>query len=145
MRPTRLRTVPFLCAVLLPACAGRLMEAELKALDAALGNPARPVVAVVGGAKVSTKLDLLGNLLRRVDTLVIGGGMASAVMRFHFDEESEEHADLGQRSPRRPAKVGDHADDVGARAEPHEEEIRRHSPTPMALCLEIHVVYLAGK
>ena len=67
-------------AHLLPACAGRLMEAELKALDAALGNPARPVVAVVGGAKVSTKLDLLGNLLRKVDTLVIGGGMANTFL-----------------------------------------------------------------
>lgn len=67
-------------ARLLPACAGRLMEAELKALDAALGNPVRPVVAVVGGAKVSTKLDLLGNLVRRVDHLVIGGGMANTFL-----------------------------------------------------------------
>lgn len=67
-------------AHLLPACAGRLMEAELKALEAALGNPARPVVAVVGGAKVSTKLDLLGNLVRKVDFLVIGGGMANTFL-----------------------------------------------------------------
>ncbi len=67
-------------AHLLPACAGRLMEAELKALEAALGNPARPVVAVVGGAKVSTKLDLLGNLVRKVDHLVIGGGMANTFL-----------------------------------------------------------------
>ncbi|MBD3765175.1 MAG: phosphoglycerate kinase [Rhodobacterales bacterium] len=67
-------------ARLLPACAGRLMEAELKALDAALGNPVRPVVAVVGGAKVSTKLDLLGNLVTRVDHLVIGGGMANTFL-----------------------------------------------------------------
>jgi phosphoglycerate kinase len=67
-------------AKLLPACAGRLMEAELKALDAALGNPQRPVVAVVGGAKVSTKLDLLGNLVARVDYLVIGGGMANTFL-----------------------------------------------------------------
>jgi phosphoglycerate kinase len=67
-------------AHLLPACAGRLMEAELKALDAALGKPARPVVAVVGGAKVSTKLDLLGNLVARVDHLVIGGGMANTFL-----------------------------------------------------------------
>jgi phosphoglycerate kinase len=64
----------------LPACAGRLMEAELRALDAALGNPARPVVAVVGGAKVSTKLDLLSNLITRVDHLVIGGGMANTFL-----------------------------------------------------------------
>ncbi|MFN4158491.1 MAG: phosphoglycerate kinase [Gemmobacter sp.] len=67
-------------ARLLPACAGRLMEAELRALEAALGTPARPVVAVVGGAKVSTKLDLLGNLVGRVDHLVIGGGMANTFL-----------------------------------------------------------------
>jgi phosphoglycerate kinase len=67
-------------ARLMPAAAGRLMEAELKALEAALGNPARPVVAVVGGAKVSTKLDLLGNLVEKVDHLVIGGGMANTFL-----------------------------------------------------------------
>ena len=67
-------------ARLLPALAGRLMEAELKALEAALGSPARPVVAVVGGAKVSTKLDLLGNLVGKVDHLVIGGGMANTFL-----------------------------------------------------------------
>ncbi len=67
-------------AHLLPACAGRLMAAELKALEAALSAPERPVVAVVGGAKVSTKLDLLGNLVRKVDTLVIGGGMANTFL-----------------------------------------------------------------
>ncbi len=67
-------------ARLLPACAGRLMQAELKALDAALGNPARPLIAIVGGAKVSTKLDLLGNLVDRVDYLVIGGGMANTFL-----------------------------------------------------------------
>ena len=64
----------------LPACAGRLMEAELKALEAALSAPVRPVVAVVGGAKVSTKLELLGNLVRKVDMLVIGGGMANTFL-----------------------------------------------------------------
>jgi len=67
-------------AHLLPACAGRLMEAELKALEAALSAPERPVVAVVGGAKVSSKLDLLGNLVRKVDALVIGGGMANTFL-----------------------------------------------------------------
>jgi phosphoglycerate kinase len=67
-------------AHLLPACAGRLMQAELEALEAALGTPQRPVVAVVGGAKVSTKLDLLGNLVGRVDKLVIGGGMANTFL-----------------------------------------------------------------
>ncbi|MEM8728382.1 MAG: phosphoglycerate kinase [Pseudomonadota bacterium] len=64
----------------LPACAGRLMQAELSALQAALGDPQRPVVAVVGGAKVSTKLDLLGNLVGKVDHLVIGGGMANTFL-----------------------------------------------------------------
>ena len=67
-------------ARLRPAVAGRLMAAELKALEAALTAPVRPVVAVVGGAKVSTKLDLLGNLVRKVDTLVIGGGMANTFL-----------------------------------------------------------------
>ena len=67
-------------AHLMPACAGRLMQAELEALEAALGNPARPAVAVVGGSKVSTKLDLLGNLVERVDTLVIGGAMANTFL-----------------------------------------------------------------
>ncbi len=67
-------------ARLLPSFAGRLMAEELAALEAALGNPARPLVAVVGGAKVSTKLDLLGNLVGRVDHLVIGGGMANTFL-----------------------------------------------------------------
>ena len=67
-------------AHLLAACAGLLMEAELKALEAALGTPTRPVVAVVGGAKVSTKLDLLANLVTKVDHLVIGGGMANTFL-----------------------------------------------------------------
>jgi phosphoglycerate kinase len=67
-------------AHLVPAYAGRLMQAELEALDAALGNPARPVVAIVGGAKVSTKLDLLGNLSKKVDVLVIGGAMANTFL-----------------------------------------------------------------
>ncbi|GLS81141.1 phosphoglycerate kinase [Paracoccus marinus] len=67
-------------ARMMPSAAGRLMEAELNALDAALGNPQRPVVAVVGGAKVSTKLELLSNLLEKVDHLVIGGGMANTFL-----------------------------------------------------------------
>ena len=67
-------------AELLPSCAGRLMAEELGALEAALGTPERPVVAVVGGAKVSTKLDLLGNLIDKVDTIVIGGGMANTFL-----------------------------------------------------------------
>ena len=64
----------------LPAAAGRLMQAELEALDKALGNPKRPVCAVVGGAKVSTKLDLLGNLVGKVGKLIIGGGMANTFL-----------------------------------------------------------------
>jgi len=67
-------------ARVLPAAAGRLMEAELRALEAALGNPTRPVTAVVGGAKVSTKLDLLNNLVTKVDELIIGGGMANTFL-----------------------------------------------------------------
>lgn len=67
-------------AHLLPAYAGRLMQAELEALDAALGNPVRPVAAIVGGAKVSTKLDLLGNLVGKVNALVIGGAMANTFL-----------------------------------------------------------------
>jgi phosphoglycerate kinase len=65
---------------LLPAAAGRLMEAELKALSAALEAPTRPVLALVGGAKVSTKLDLLQNLIGKVDQLAIGGAMANTLL-----------------------------------------------------------------
>jgi phosphoglycerate kinase len=64
----------------LPAYAGRLMQRELEALSAALEHPTHPVAAVVGGAKVSTKLDLLSNLLSRVDALVIGGAMANTFL-----------------------------------------------------------------
>ncbi|MEM9968331.1 MAG: phosphoglycerate kinase [Pseudomonadota bacterium] len=67
-------------ARLLPACAGRQMEAELRALEAALSDPTRPVGAVVGGAKVSTKIALLTNLVQRLDLLVIGGGMANTFL-----------------------------------------------------------------
>ncbi|MGN7293944.1 phosphoglycerate kinase [Rhizobium sp. SAFR-030] len=61
----------------LPAYAGRTMQAELEALEKGLGEPVKPVVAIVGGAKVSTKIDLLMNLVKKVDALVIGGGMAN--------------------------------------------------------------------
>ena len=64
----------------LPSFAGRAMEAELKALQRALGEPERPVAAVVGGAKVSTKLAVLGNLVGKVDHLIIGGGMANTFL-----------------------------------------------------------------
>ncbi len=65
---------------LLPAYAGQGMAAELTALDRALGNPVHPVAAIVGGAKISTKLDLLGNLVGKVDLLVLGGGMANTFL-----------------------------------------------------------------
>ena len=64
----------------LPAYAGRAMQAELDALNQALGEPKRPVMAIVGGAKISTKLELLGNLSQKVDYLVIGGGMANTFL-----------------------------------------------------------------
>jgi phosphoglycerate kinase len=64
----------------LPAYAGRSMQAELDALGKALEHPQRPVAAVVGGAKISTKLDLLGNLLAKVDVLIIGGAMANTFL-----------------------------------------------------------------
>jgi phosphoglycerate kinase len=64
----------------LPAYAGRAMQAELEALGKALESPARPLAAIVGGAKVSTKLELLGNLIGKVDSLIIGGGMANTFL-----------------------------------------------------------------
>ena len=64
----------------LPAYAGRTMQQEIEAISAALENPKRPVAAVVGGAKVSTKLELLGNLVKKVDILIIGGGMANTFL-----------------------------------------------------------------
>ena len=67
-------------AHLLPAYAGRSMQAELEALEKALGNPQRPVAAVVGGAKVSSKLDVLTHLVGQVDHLIIGGGMANTFL-----------------------------------------------------------------
>ena len=85
-------------AHLLPSYAGRLMQAELEALDAALGNPQRPVAAIVGGSKVSTKLELLGNLVTKVDVLVIGGAMANTFLSAQGKsvgkslQESEMHA-----------------------------------------------------
>ncbi len=85
-------------AHLIPAYAGRLMQAELEALHAALGNPQRPVAAIVGGAKVSTKLELLGNLVGKVDALIIGGAMANTFLAAQGKnigkslEEAEMHA-----------------------------------------------------
>lgn len=95
-------------ADLMQNCAGRLMEAELTALDKALGNPNRPVAAVVGGAKVSTKLDLLSNLIGRVDHLIIGGGMANT---FLVAQGQEIGASLAERD------MAETARDIMARAE----------------------------
>jgi phosphoglycerate kinase len=67
-------------AHLLPNCAGKLMEQELRALENALKKPQRPLAAIVGGSKVSTKLDLLNNLIHKVDTLIVGGGMANTFL-----------------------------------------------------------------
>ncbi len=67
-------------ARLLPSAAGRAMQAELEALEKALTTPQRPVTAVVGGAKISSKLELLGSLCEKVDTLIIGGGMANTFL-----------------------------------------------------------------
>ncbi len=79
---------------LLPSAAGRNMQAELEALSAALENPQRPVAAVVGGAKVSSKLDVLGHLVDKVDVLVIGGGMANT---FLFSQGHEVGASLCEK------------------------------------------------
>jgi len=67
-------------AKILPSAAGRLMQAELEALEAALEDPKHPVAAVVGGAKISTKLDVLGHLVGKVDQLIIGGAMANTFL-----------------------------------------------------------------
>src|SRR3954469_17282372 len=67
-------------AHLLPSAAGRSMQAELEALEAGLGQPKRPVIAIVGGSKVSSKIDLLQNLVTKVDALVIGGAMANTFL-----------------------------------------------------------------
>ena len=92
----------------LPSAAGLAMQAELEALEAALSSPERPVVAIVGGSKVSTKLDLLGNLVSRVDAIVIGGGMANTFL-----------AAQGHKMGRSLLEVGllDTAREIAARAE----------------------------
>ncbi|WP_147104140.1 phosphoglycerate kinase [Tateyamaria sp. syn59] len=94
-------------AHLLPNCAGRLMQAELEALEAALSTPKRPVGAVVGGAKVSTKLDLLQNLVKKIDVLIIGGGMANTFI-------AAQGADLG--ASLQEADLHDTARDIMAAA-----------------------------
>ena len=82
-------------AHLIPNCAGKLMEQELIALENTLTKPQRPLVAIVGGSKVSTKIDLLNNLIHKVDTLVVGGGMANTFLLaqgFYIGASLAEHA-----------------------------------------------------
>ena len=79
-----------------PAAMGRLMEEEVKALEGALSNPVRPLIAIVGGSKVSTKLDLLNNLVKRVNKLVISGGMAHTFLRAQGIETVTEENSLVQ-------------------------------------------------
>jgi phosphoglycerate kinase len=98
-------------ARLLPSFAGRAMEAELKALERALGAPEKPVAAVVGGAKVSTKLDVLGHLIGKVDHLIIGGGMANtflAARGVNVGKSLCEHELTGEANA-----IFDRADDAG--------------------------------
>jgi phosphoglycerate kinase len=98
-------------AHVLPAYAGRCMQREIEALEAALGNPQHPVMAVVGGAKVSSKIDLLENLVAKVDILVIGGGMANtflAAKGLNVGKSLCEH-DLAETARRILKK----ADDIG--------------------------------
>src|SRR6185312_6567935 len=101
-------------AHLLPAYAGRLMQAELDALAAALERPERPVMAIVGGAKVSTKLDLLTHVLSKVDVLVIGGAMANTLL---FARGIEIGASLVERD------MGDTARGILARARDAKKEL----------------------
>jgi phosphoglycerate kinase len=101
-------------ARLLPRYAGRLMQAELDALGKALEHPQKPVAALVGGAKVSTKLDLLGNLVAKVDMLIIGGGMANT---FLFAQGHEVGKSLCERD------LADTARDILAKAKAAKCEI----------------------
>lgn len=98
----------------MPAVAGRTMQAELEALEAGLGDPDRPVIAIVGGAKVSTKLDLLSNLVSKVDRLVIGGGMANTFL-------AAQGIDVGESLCEHD--LGDTARDILARAKTENCEI----------------------
>ncbi|TIX57889.1 MAG: phosphoglycerate kinase, partial [Mesorhizobium sp.] len=74
----------------------RTMQAELDALEKGLGNPVRPVVAIVGGAKVSSKIDLLMNLVKKVDALVIGGGMANTFLAARGTDVGKSLCDIGE-------------------------------------------------
>ncbi len=133
----------------LPSYAGRMMQAELDALDAALGNPARPVCAIVGGSKVSTKLELLGNLSGRVDMLVIGGAMANTFLAAQGTDvgrslqESEMHAtarDIMTEAKRAGCDIVLPSDAVVARefrANPPTETVSVHAIPSDAMMLDV--------
>ncbi|HEX5325109.1 MAG TPA: phosphoglycerate kinase [Acetobacteraceae bacterium] len=117
-------------AHLLPAYAGRLMQTELEALNRVLGNPARPVMAVVGGAKISTKLELLGNLLGRMDVLAIGGAMANTFLAAQS---------LAVGRSLQEAEMHDTARDVIARAKAAGCELVLPSDAVVATALQANV------
>jgi len=136
-------------AHVLPSYAGRLMQAELDALDSALGTPARPVCAIVGGSKVSTKLELLGNLSGRVDVLVIGGAMANTFLAAQGTgvgkslQESEMHAmarDIMAEANRAGCDIVLPTDAIVARefrANPPTETVSVHAIPPDAMMLDV--------
>ena len=97
-------------ARILPAYAGEAMRRELEALEAALGHPRRPVIGIVGGSKVSTKLDLLDNLVAKLDRLAIGGGMANTFLHAQGHEVGASYCEKG---------LADTAREIMARAEAH--------------------------
>ncbi len=101
-------------AHLLPCAAGLLMEAELTALQDALEAPDHPVIALVGGAKISSKLDVLGNLIKKVDMLILGGGMANT---FLYAQGHDLKASLCEKD------MADTARDIMAQAKTHNCEI----------------------
>ncbi len=124
----------------LPAFAGRAMEAELKALEQALGNPEKPVAAVVGGAKVSSKLDVLTHLVTRVDHLIIGGGMANTFLAARGVDVGKslcEH-DLAETA----IKILDAADAAGCTVHlPYDVVVaKQFAPNPPTRTVNVHEV-----
>ncbi|HLZ82418.1 MAG TPA: phosphoglycerate kinase [Caulobacteraceae bacterium] len=101
-------------AHILPAYAGEAMRRELEALEAALGHPRRPVIGIVGGSKVSTKLDLLNNLVAKLDRLAIGGGMANTFLYAQGHEVGASYCEKG---------LADTAREIMARAEANRCEL----------------------
>ena len=118
-------------AHLLPAAAGRLMQEELDHLQKALANPKHPLAAIVGGAKVSTKLELLGNLVDKVDLLIIGGGMANT---FLFAEGKAIGTSLAERD------MADRARAILAKAKARGSSIALPLDAVVAAALKVGVV-----